>query len=294
MTLRCVEHGGDGGGEGVCRLRSTCGIRHARDYSPFSYPPRLPSGLQCPRGRSRSARPDGRASDCASAAFATRGCSRRCARFRATCSCPEAQRGTAYEDRALPIASGQTISQPYIVAIMTELLGAGSPSSGPGDWHGIRISDRRSSRDCRSEVISIERHPELAEAARAVFETLGITNVDVRVGDGTEGLPEDAPFDRILVTAGAPAVPDSLKQQLAPWEAGWSFLSVRRDTSTSPSSIGPKHRLRAARARRLRVRAPDWPPRLESLAQLGQLQGVSIPTTVGLWTAVLKCVYLFA
>jgi len=65
------------------------------------------------------------------------------------------------------------------------------------------------------QVVTIERHPELARTAGEVFAVLGLGNVDVRVGDGTEGLPDEAPFDRILVTAGAPSIPESLKGQLA-------------------------------------------------------------------------------
>jgi len=127
---------------------------------------------------------------------------------------PAGQKTHAYEDRALPIASGQTISQPYIVAIMTELL-APEPHHrvleiGTGSGYQTAILARLS-----RYVISIERHPELANAAEQVFASSGLTNVNVRVGDGSEGLPEESPFDRILVTAGAPAIPESLKQQLA-------------------------------------------------------------------------------
>jgi len=127
---------------------------------------------------------------------------------------PEDQRRHAYEDRALPIANGQTISQPYIVAVMTELLGPEPPHRvleiGTGSGYQAAVLCRLTSR-----VTSIERHAELAEQARRVLGTLGIPNVDIRVGDGTEGLPDEAPFDRILVTAGAPAVPEVLKDQLA-------------------------------------------------------------------------------
>jgi len=126
---------------------------------------------------------------------------------------PDDQRSHAYEDRALPIASGQTISQPYIVAVMTELLALEAAHKvleiGTGSGYQAAILSRLS-----RQVISIERHEALADAARRLFEVLGITNVDIRVGDGTEGWAAEAPFDRILVTAGAPAVPDSLKQQL--------------------------------------------------------------------------------
>jgi protein-L-isoaspartate(D-aspartate) O-methyltransferase len=127
---------------------------------------------------------------------------------------PANQRTHAYEDRALPIANGQTISQPYIVAIMTELLGAEPHHRvleiGTGSGYQTAILAKLA-----AHVVSIERHPELAEAALLTFEALGIANVEIRVGDGTEGLPDAAPFDRILVTAGAPAVPAALKEQLA-------------------------------------------------------------------------------
>ena len=120
----------------------------------------------------------------------------------------------ACEDRALPIADAQTISQPYIVAIMTELL---SPEPhhrvleiGTGSGYQTAILSRLS-----GHVVSIERHPGLAEAARRILAALEMTNVEVHVGDGTEGFPAQAPFDRILVTAGAPSVPESLKEQLA-------------------------------------------------------------------------------
>ena len=127
---------------------------------------------------------------------------------------PDDQKAHAYEDRALPIPSGQTISQPYMVAIMTELL-APEPHHrvleiGTGSGYQTAILSRL----CK-QVITIERHPELAALADQIFSALGLINVKIRVGDGTEGLPGDAPFDRILVTAGAPSIPEALKQQLA-------------------------------------------------------------------------------
>ena len=126
----------------------------------------------------------------------------------------EDQKPHAYEDRALPIAGGQTISQPYMVAIMTELL-APEPHHrvleiGTGSGYQTAILSRLA-----QHVITIERHPRLALMAEEVFSALGLTNVDIRVGDGTEGLPDEAPFDRILVTAGAPSIPEALKQQLS-------------------------------------------------------------------------------
>jgi protein-L-isoaspartate(D-aspartate) O-methyltransferase len=126
----------------------------------------------------------------------------------------EDQKPHAYEDRALPIASGQTISQPYIVGVMTALLGPESHHRvleiGTGSGYQTAILSRLA-----KQVITIERHSELADTAGQIFATLGLSNVEIRVGDGTQGLPDEAPFDRILVTAGAPSIPESLKQQLA-------------------------------------------------------------------------------
>src|SRR4051812_18567387 len=106
---------------------------------------------------------------------------------------PDDQRAHAYEDRALPIASGQTISQPYIVAIMTELLGPEPHHRvleiGTGSGYQTAILAQLS-----THVISIERHPELGRSAEQVLATAGLVNVDIRVGDGSEGLPEEAPF----------------------------------------------------------------------------------------------------
>jgi protein-L-isoaspartate(D-aspartate) O-methyltransferase len=127
----------------------------------------------------------------------------------------ERQRGYAYADEALPIESGQTISQPYVVARMTELL-ATRPGDrileiGTGSGYQAAIL---ATIGCR--VTSIERHPELAEAARARLAGIPPADtVEVRVGDGTLGAPDGAPWDGIIVTAAAPAVPASLRAQLA-------------------------------------------------------------------------------
>lgn len=127
----------------------------------------------------------------------------------------ERQRGYAYADEALPIESGQTISQPYVVARMTELL-ATHPGDrileiGTGSGYQAAIL---AAIGCR--VTSIERHPELAEAARARLAGIPPADtVEVRVGDGTLGAPDGAPWDGIIVTAAAPAVPASLREQLA-------------------------------------------------------------------------------
>ena len=127
---------------------------------------------------------------------------------------PTHARAQAYADRPLPIGQGQTISQPYIVAAMTELLAPETSDRileiGTGSGYQTAILAALS-----REVVSIERHPELADQASRVLGELRIGNVDVRVGDGTEGYPNGGLFDRILVTAGAPAVPGSLKAQLA-------------------------------------------------------------------------------
>jgi protein-L-isoaspartate(D-aspartate) O-methyltransferase len=120
----------------------------------------------------------------------------------------------AYEDRPLPIGEGQTISQPYMVAIMTATLAAGPDDRvleiGTGSGYQTAILARLS-----RHVVSIERHAPLAHHADALLRSLGFTNVTVVVGDGTEGYEPGAPFNRILVTAGAPAVPDTLTAQLA-------------------------------------------------------------------------------
>ena len=128
---------------------------------------------------------------------------------------PEALRPHAYEDRALAIPEGQTISQPYMVAVMTETL-APAPHHrvleiGTGSGYQTAILSRLSTR-----VFSVERHAPLASLARRTLDVMGVSNVVIHVGDGTEGLAVHAPFDRILVTAGAPAVPQSLQAQLAP------------------------------------------------------------------------------
>jgi protein-L-isoaspartate(D-aspartate) O-methyltransferase len=128
---------------------------------------------------------------------------------------PEAARHAAYDDRALPIAEGQTISQPYMVAVMTQALDPAPDHRvleiGTGSGYQTAILARLA-----AGVHSIERHPALAALARRTLDAMGATNVVIHVGDGTEGLPEHAPFDRILVTAGAPSVPESLQRQLAP------------------------------------------------------------------------------
>jgi protein-L-isoaspartate(D-aspartate) O-methyltransferase len=126
----------------------------------------------------------------------------------------EALRAKAYSDNALPIGSRQTISQPYIVALMTELLKVGPEDRvleiGTGSGYQTALLAALS-----LEVFSIERLRALSHRARAVLRELRIENVHLRVGDGTAGWPEEAPFSRIMVTAAAPAVPAPLLAQLA-------------------------------------------------------------------------------
>jgi protein-L-isoaspartate(D-aspartate) O-methyltransferase len=126
---------------------------------------------------------------------------------------PEAQRERAYDDAALPIGGGQTMSQPYMVAKMTELLSLDGDElvldvgTGSG-YHAAVLAE------LAREVVTIERVPELAEWARANLAAAGYGNVDVLVGDGTLGVPERAPFDAIAVAAAAPVLPESLYEQL--------------------------------------------------------------------------------
>ena len=128
---------------------------------------------------------------------------------------PSESQPAAYADRALPIGCGQTISQPFMVAAMTEALRlTGSErvlEVGTGSGYQAAILSMLA-----REVITIERQPELAAAARQTLAALERTNVIVLAGDGTLGSPTHAPFDAILVAAGAPRVPDALKAQLSP------------------------------------------------------------------------------
>ena len=120
----------------------------------------------------------------------------------------------AYDDGPLPIGLGQTISQPYIVALMTSLLELEGTENvleiGTGSGYQAAILA-----ELAAEVYSIDRMGDLAKRAKSVLDSLGYANVQIRVGDGTLGWPEAAPFDGIIVTAGAPKVPRPLTEQLA-------------------------------------------------------------------------------
>ena len=129
---------------------------------------------------------------------------------------PDAFRDQAYDNVALPLAQGQTISQPYVVAFMTEALQV-TPRSrvleiGTGSGYQAAVLAR-----LVRQVYTVERYRSLAQAAQERFKALGFNDkVLCRGGDGMRGWPEAAPFDRILVTAAAPEVPAALMEQLAP------------------------------------------------------------------------------
>jgi len=120
----------------------------------------------------------------------------------------------AYDDNPLPIAAGQTISQPYIVAFMSEALQLRGDERvlevGSGSGYAAAVLARLA-----REVHSVEHHAVLAEGARAALAALGITNVQVHHADGTLGWPAAAPYDAIVVTAAGPEVPPALMEQLA-------------------------------------------------------------------------------
>ncbi len=129
----------------------------------------------------------------------------------------------AYEDRPLPISCGQTISQPSVVGLMTQALEVGPRDKvleiGTGSGYQAAILSHLARR-----VYSVERHLELARTARKVIEDLGLVNVTVMTADGSKGLPDQAPFDRIIVTAAAEDPPANLLAQLA--EGGIMVLPV--------------------------------------------------------------------
>jgi protein-L-isoaspartate(D-aspartate) O-methyltransferase len=162
---------------------------------------------------------------------------------------PSGSRSLAYEDHPVPIGQGQTISQPYMVAFMTQALelrgGERVLEIGTGSGYQTAILAEL----CR-EVFSIERIPELAAAAENALANLGYMNIRLRVGDGSEGWPEHAPFDGILVAAAAPSIPQRLRDQLADngvmvipvgdWRRVQEILVARRSggTVTVERSIG--------------------------------------------------------
>jgi protein-L-isoaspartate(D-aspartate) O-methyltransferase len=139
---------------------------------------------------------------------------------------PPAQSAVAYADRPLPIGKGQTISQPYIVAYMIQAVRPRPMDRaleiGTGSGYAAAVLSR-----IVTEVYTVELHPELARRATQRLAELGYDNVHVRVGDGSLGWPEHAPYDAILVTAAGPRVPDALTDQLGP--DGRLVMPVGRD-----------------------------------------------------------------
>ncbi len=153
----------------------------------------------------------------------------------------EAMAANAYSDGPLPIGEKQTISQPYIVALMTELLEL-KPNdhvleigTGSGYQTAILASLVR-------RVFTVERIRPLVLQARKVLDSLHLLNVNIKVGDGTLGWPEEGPYDAIIVTAGAPAIPETLAEQLAPGgrlvipvgdESSQTLIRIRKEADGS-------------------------------------------------------------
>ena len=128
---------------------------------------------------------------------------------------PSAQRRSAYADRALPLGFGQTVSQPYVVAITLEALRLARTDRvlevGAGSGYAAAVAGRLA-----ASVVAMERIESLAAAARSRLRTLGFDNVTVVWGDGAQGHPAGAPYDAIFLSAAAPMVPEALFEQLAP------------------------------------------------------------------------------
>ncbi len=128
---------------------------------------------------------------------------------------PEASRGEAYEDHPLPIGGGQTISQPYIVALMSELLDLDGSEKileiGTGSGYQAALLG-----ELAKDVFSMEIVPALAERSGKQLKNMGYMNIRVRCGDGYEGWPEEAPFDAVIVTAAPDHIPEALVSQLKP------------------------------------------------------------------------------
>jgi len=154
---------------------------------------------------------------------------------------PPGSRGAAYQDHPIGIGHGQTISQPYMVAVMTAALelrgGERVLEVGTGSGYQAAVLA-----ELCGLVYGVERVPELARQARRVLEELGYANVTLRTGDGSEGWPEEAPFDRIIVAAAAPRIPPALAAQLADngvlvlpvgdWRRGQELIVARRTAGT--------------------------------------------------------------
>lgn len=163
---------------------------------------------------------------------------------------PAGLRNLAYEDSPLSIGEGQTISQPYVVAVMLEAASLRPTNRvldvGAGSGYAAAVASR-----IVSQVYTIERHASLAREAHARFERLGYTNIATRIGDGSKGWPDAAPFDAIVVAASAEKVPEALKNQLAmggrlviPVEADLRFQRLLRierigENTFEETDLGP-------------------------------------------------------
>jgi len=132
----------------------------------------------------------------------------------------------AYDNSALPIGRGQTISQPFVVAYMTQMLDVRDDMTVLEIGTGTGYQAAVLAQFCR-RVYTVERHRAILRDAEMRFAKLGVTNITTRYGDGTKGWPDHAPYDRIMVTAGAPVVPPALVEQLA--EDGVMVLPVGPD-----------------------------------------------------------------
>ena len=154
---------------------------------------------------------------------------------------PGELRRRAYDDRALPIGHGQTISQPYMVAAICSALDLDGHERvldvGTGSGYQAAVLS-----ELAAEVVTIERVAALAEQARRTLAAAGYEQIEVRVGDGTLGVPERAPFDGIAVAAAAPAVPESLYEQLAPGGRLVVPVGSRRDQRLEIVTRGPQGR----------------------------------------------------
>jgi protein-L-isoaspartate(D-aspartate) O-methyltransferase len=158
----------------------------------------------------------------------------------------------AYDDRALPIAGGQTISQPFVVALMTQL------ARPPRGWSRARVLEIGTGSgyaaavlaELGASVVTVERDPQLSAQAAAKLKVTGYDEVLTEVGDGTRGWPAGAPYDAILVTAAGPSVPDPLREQLSPdggrlvipigdREGQWLTLVERHDDDWTQRPLEP-------------------------------------------------------
>jgi protein-L-isoaspartate(D-aspartate) O-methyltransferase len=144
----------------------------------------------------------------------------------------------AYEDRALPIGSGQTISQPYVVALMIQLIEP-TPTDrvleiGTGSGYGAAVLSR-----VVAEVDTVERHAHLAEEAARRIADLSYSNVRVHVGDGSRGWPPGAPYDAVIVTAAGPRIPEPLVDQLV--EGGRLVMPIGGEFGSQTLMFGRRH-----------------------------------------------------